>query len=117
MADAEKFNAITCYNKSATIAASGTTSAEVDLEGTTLCGLIMPATFTGTTITFQMSDDSGGTFVLMHDGAGASYSKTVATSKYIPLNPADFAGMRYIKLVSGSTESSQRVIKLATRPV
>lgn len=35
------------------IAASATASAEIDLSGTTLCGIYIPSAFTGTSISFQ----------------------------------------------------------------
>lgn len=102
--------------ETATIAISTTKSAAVDLRGTTLCGFYMPAAFTGITITFEASADNS-TFVPVEDGGGASISKTVSASKYISLNPADFAGIQYLKLVSGSTETAERDIELALRQV
>jgi hypothetical protein len=41
---------------------------------------------------------------------------TVSTSRGILLPPADFAGWPYIKVVSGSTEGSDRIITVLTRP-
>ena len=35
----------------------------------------------------------------MNDGAGAVYTKTIATPGYTPINPADVAGVRYLKPV------------------
>lgn len=99
------------------IAASGTTSAEIDLSGTTLCGIYIPSAFTGTSISFQAATVSGGTFVSVRDGAGNAVSKTVAPSQYIKLDPTDFVGVRYLKVVSGSTEAAARTLTLAARPI
>jgi len=102
----------------AVIAASGTTSGEVDTLGTTLLGIYLPAVLTGTAITFTAAPASGGTFVPVRtmDGSGA-YSTTVAASRYVPLDERVFKGLRFIKLVSGSSEAAERTIVLATRPV
>jgi len=102
---------------SATIASGQTTSGEIDLYGCTLCGLFMPAAFTGTTIKISASPTSGGTFLPVQS-SGADYSLTVAASKYVPIeNLSIIAGVRYIKLVSGSSEGADRSITLATRSV
>ena len=98
------------------IDSSETTSAEVDCRGMTLCGVYMPAAFTGTALSFEASAD-GTTFVSVEDGDGSAVSKTVSASKYIKLDPADFAGVRFIKVVSGSTESAERTLTLALRAV
>ncbi len=100
-----------------TIADSGTVSGEVDLSGCTLCGVFLPSTFDGTTLKFQAATESGGTFVAVVDGAGADVSKTCAASKYLPLNPADFAGVRFLKLVAGTGQTGATVLTLAVRPV
>ncbi len=106
------------YNLTATIANGQTTSAEIDLAGTTLCGLIIPSAMTGTAISIQMSDTSSGTFVAVQDGNGNDLSLAIAVNKFIPINNlAVSAGLRFIKIVSGSSEGAQRVIKLVTRAV
>lgn len=106
------------YDQTAVIASGQTTSGAVDLSGCTLCGLFMPSSFTGTSIKIQAATASDGTFVTVQDGAGADYSLTVSTSKYVPVsNLAIVAGLRFIKLVSGSSEGADRTISLAVRPV
>ena len=100
-----------------TIASSGTTSTAADLTGKSLVGFYLPATFTGTTITFTGAPSSSGTFVAFHDGAGAAYSKTVVQNTLVPLNPADTASLQHVKLVSGSTEGAERTITLVTKAI
>ena len=117
MPSKNNFRSLIVSDATATIAASGTTSAEIDLSGATLCGIYIPASFTGTSIAFQASSTSGGTFVSVRDGAGSALSKTVAAGQYIKLDPADFAGVRFLKIVSGSTEGAERILTLAARPV
>lgn len=101
-----------------TIASGQTTSDAVNLAsiGHALVGLVTPATLTGTAFTFSVSQD-GTTYNTLYDKNGSSYSVTVAASRYILLPPADFAGIGYLKIVSGSTEGGTRSIVVVTRPV
>ena len=99
------------------ISSGGATSAAVDLRGTTLTGIYLPATFTGTALTFSASTSLDGTYLPVYDGAGSAISKTVAQGQYIKISPVDFAGIQYLKIISGSTEGADRTLTLAIRPV
>lgn len=111
------FRSFLVDDASATIAASATTSGEIDLSGTTLCGIFIPSGFQGTSITFQVAPESGGTFVVMKDGAGSTVTKTCAASQFLKIDPADFAGVQFMKIVSSATESAERILTLAARPL
>lgn len=100
-----------------TIVSGGTDSAAVDLRGMTLCGIYIPSTLTSTSITFKASDEFSGTYIPVFDGLGSELSKIVASTQYIVLNPSDFAGIQYLKIVTGSLEGADREIKLALRQV
>lgn len=101
-----------------TIASSGTTSGAVDLGGTTLAGLIMPASFTGTSVTFTVSDELAGTYrtVYAEDGVTAA-SADITAGGYIPLDYGLFMGARFIKIVSNATEAAAREIGVVSRPM
>jgi hypothetical protein len=99
---------------STTILSGQTTSAALHLRDYVLVGLIMPAAFTGTTITFTASDTLGGTYVTIYDSSGAAISATVAASRAIGLTGAEVdavAPWQFVKLVSGSAEGADRIIK------
>lgn len=98
------------------IATSTTVSAAVDLRGMTLCGISIPAGFDGTSISFQASFDNSS-FQVVKDGSGNTLSKTVAADEYIKLDPVDFCGIQYIKIVSGSAEGANRTMPLSLRQV
>lgn len=99
-----------------TIAASGATSAAIQLGGAVPVGVYLPATFTGTTLTFTACDTLGGTYlVLKSTTSGTSLSYTVAQGTYVALDPKDFHGVNFLKIVSGSTEGSTRTLKIATK--
>lgn len=98
-----------------TIANGGTISPAVDLNGHGLCGIYLPAAFTGTAITFLASDLLAGTYRTVQDGAGSALTKVVSAGVYVPLDPADFAGIRYLKIVSNAAEGGARILTLAAR--
>lgn len=100
----------------AVIASSGTVSSAVDLVGTGLVAIQMPAAMTGVAITFQGSAD-GTTYGAIHDGAGAAVSITTAANLCVVVPESITRGFRYIKLVSGATEAAERTIKLITKAI
>lgn len=97
-----------------TITGGSTTSGVFTTQGLGLVGLAMPATFTGTTMSFQGSDD-GSNYLALYNVSGTALSITVAASRLILFSPGDLVGVQFLKLVSGSTEGSDRVIQVITR--
>ena len=91
-----------------TIASSATTSDAVILGGKVLVGLVMPGTFTGTTITFTVSHD-GTTYQALYDDTNTQVSMTVAASRNYAL-PDTLAAWPYFKIVSGSSEGGARTL-------
>lgn len=103
------------YN-TVTIASSGTTSGAIDLQGLALCQIQMPSAFTGTAITFQSSHD-GTTYNALYNSANTQLSITIGTDRYYNIAAYDFAGCRYLKIVSNASEGASRTIGLVTREV
>ena len=103
--------------KNAVIANGGTASAEVDLgvDGFMLVGISTP-TLTGTALTFQVATASGGTFRTLEKDDGNAYTLVVESSKYYPINPDHFLGVRFLKVVSGSAEGAERTLILHLIP-
>lgn len=96
-----------------TIANTAQESAAIDLAGFTLCGILLPAAFTGTAITFEVSDSLAGTFVaLKSTTSGTALSYTVAQGTYAALDPKDFQGVNFLKLKSGTAEGADRALTL-----
>jgi len=93
-------------NVTITDAENTTPTNGVDLLGMTLVGIICPSTFDGTTITFTACDTQDGTYLPVYDKTGAQYSITTAASRYVILPPADFAGIRFIKPVTGTNQDT-----------
>jgi hypothetical protein len=73
------------------------------------CGIVMPAAWTSAVISFAVAPSlpSGepGTFVPLRNSAGGVVSVTVAAETAVSLDPAQFAGFRWLKLRSGTSAS------------
>jgi hypothetical protein len=103
---------------SATIASGATTSNAIDL-GTVnawngFLGFVMPAAFTGATISFQVSLDDV-TYQALNDSSNNAISITVTASKTYGFKAdvrAALSPWRYIKIVSASAEGGSRTIPL-----
>lgn len=98
------------------ISSGGTVSAAADLVGTSICGLSLPAAFTGTAVSFQTSADNS-TWQALYDNTNTLISATVTQARNYSLNPANFAGWRYVKAVSNATEGGARTVTLVCRQV
>ena len=102
--------------QSVTIASSGTTSTAITIEGgRTVLAIRTPASLDGTAFTFQASDD-GDNFYNLYNG-GTQYSVNVGASRYVALSPDVMFGVRHLKIVSGSTETASRSIKVISGEV
>jgi hypothetical protein len=101
----------------ATIAISTTTSSAINLAGFDLCGIQMPAAFTGATISFLASVD-GTTYQALHNTvAGTLLSYTVTQGTFVAINPVDFYGVNYFKIVSASSEIAARTLLCAVKGI
>lgn len=95
-------------NQAATIANGGTTSTVIDLVDAITAGVVLPAAFTGTALTFQVSHD-GTTFQALTDQYGNAVSMTVAQGKSYTI-PNEVAPWPFAKIVSGSSEAAARTL-------
>jgi hypothetical protein len=93
-----------------TIPNAGTTGdAKTVPNKKTLAGFKIPATFTGTAVSFQGSTDAGGSWADIYDG-GSAYSVSVAAGKYHAIKPEVFYGVGLLRIVSNATEGGEREI-------
>lgn len=108
-------------NVTATIAASGSLSAEVNLGGLRLFGIYMPAAWTAAVLTFQASPD-GTNWYDVYDKDGNEVTAQAAASRFVSLDPVVFAAAAYIKVRSGTSgtpvvQSAERALSLALRVI
>jgi hypothetical protein len=100
---------------STTILISTTTSAPIYLKGFQLTGIVIPAAFTGTSITFLASLDGVTYNVLKNTYGATTVSYAVAPNEFLAVLPVDFAGVNYLKIVSSASEVAQRTLNFSTR--
>jgi hypothetical protein len=87
-----------------------------------LVAILMPAAWTAADLTFQASNDNT-TFYEMVNTAGNNVTVTgPAADEWIAIDPADFVGVEYLKVRSGTVgaavaQGAARVLTLLTRPV
>lgn len=108
---------------SATITSGQAVSAAFALDGMGAIRINMPAGWDAAGLTFQVSMD-GVTYINLYDKFGeySISSSVVGASRSIILPPADFAGVRYMKVRSGTSgtpvnQTADRVISLVVRPL
>lgn len=93
-------------------------SAGTDFAGNTLVSIAFPAAWTAAVLTFQVSQDNT-TWVNLYDRTG-EVSFPAAANLGFQLDPALFAGWRYIKFRSGTAaapvnQGADRILQLTTR--
>lgn len=111
-----------------TVADNASLSAGVFVGGQMLLALSIPSTWvTATVVTFQAAMEADGeapTYQNVYKDDGTEYSVTVAASRHVRLDPAKFAGIRWLKIRSGSsgaavnqTEDTGVDLKVAATPL
>jgi len=110
-----------CALFTATIANGQSLSGAIAIGNDVLVGLVMPAVWTAADLTLDSSAD-GATYNNVYDRYGTEYTLLVDASRFIPLNPVDFAAMPYLKIRSGTAgapvnQGGDRIITLVTRPM
>ena len=97
-------------DKTATIAASGTTS-DAFFVGDHAWGSFQLPTMTGTGITFLVSND-GNNYVALRDNTGTAIASiTTASGRAMPF-PDELFYHKFAKIVSGSAEDAERLINV-----
>jgi hypothetical protein len=86
------------HTTTATIADTGTTSGVVRNVQGDIRSVFIPASFTGTALSFTASSTYGGTYVAVEDAAGAAVALVVESSKgyAIPQSVRDFPFVKFV---------------------
>lgn len=86
-----------------TIASGQSLTDAIVLGGRVLVGVVMPASWTAASLTFQASID-GSTWVNVYDSEGTEVSATAGAGTYVAFaNPILFAGVNRMKVRSGTS--------------
>lgn len=107
--------------KDVVIAGGASLSAAVDIDGSSLVGIVMPAAWTAANLTFQGSSDDS-VFNNLYDDAGTEVTVTAAAARYIAVQPSEFVGFDTLKIRSGTsgtavTQAAARTITLILLPM
>lgn len=103
--------------ESFSIANGASLSDEIAILGDVVA-IIMPSAWTAANLTFQAGSDDTAV-ANMYDEFGNEYTVTAAASRYIFVDPADFAGVAKLKVRSGTSGSAvnqgaARTVKVVT---
>lgn len=98
------------------IASANTSSSSLSANGMSLVGCELPASMTGTAISFVAATTIGGTYQEL-DNASGKVSYTVQGGKFIAVSPTDFYGVQYFKIVSNASEGSTRTFTCAMKGI
>lgn len=105
--------------KQGVIASSASLSGVIDLEAGTPVIIEMPAGWDAAALTFQTSSD-GQAFQNYYDSAGTEITVQAAAGRNIRFEPTDFAGVRFLKIRSGTSaapvnQTAARTFNIALR--
>lgn len=92
-----------------TIANGASLSGAIDFGSSSLAGILMPATWTAAGLSFAVSTSLAGTYVPLWNASGSEYivpSASAVASQFIILPLADFLGIQYLKVRSGTAGSA-----------
>ncbi|HDZ21595.1 hypothetical protein LCGC14_1489680 [marine sediment metagenome] len=97
-----------------TIASAASVSDGMSIVEVTTGSLLIPAAFSGTTLTFQASLTLGGTYSPVRNASNAEVSLDVTTSAWHAI-PTEVMTHDHIKLVSEATEPVEQSISVVTK--
>jgi hypothetical protein len=74
-----------------------------------LCGIQIPASFTGTSLSFLAATSLSGPFQPVYNKSG-QVTYTVAAGRYVAIDPSDFYGVVFLQIVSNASEGASRAL-------
>lgn len=98
----------------ATILSGATESDAIDFKDFAQGGFILPAAFTGASVSFKACNTSDGTYVAVYDSANALLSTTVTQGRGYAF-PIALFGFGFVKIVSASAEGADRSIGIGLK--
>lgn len=101
----------------ATIANGAPLSSVIPLNGFSLVGILFPSAFTGATVSFEASVDGVTFFPVRSTLMGTLLSYTVTQGTYAAIDPKDFAGIAFLKILSASNEGGARTLTCSVKGI
>lgn len=102
----------------AVIAANGTVSSIVDLDGYSIVGLIAATALTAATLSFEVSDRLGGTYVLLRNDDGTAVVTGILSGTFALSGEGvlkRLAPYRYVRIVTSVVQPSGVTFLLPVR--
>lgn len=99
-----------------TILNGQTASNAIDVRGSSLVGLVMPAAFTATDINLEGSLDNSAFKQLINKDL-ADLVLTFQADDYVLFVPTDFLGVQFFRLNAASSQGADRVFTAILRPM
>lgn len=100
--------------KEAIIQSGETDSDPITMGGFTLCGIKMPSSFTGTSVTFKACDTIDGDYLDVYNSTSI-LSYAVGVDRFVSVDPKDFQGILFLKIISSGAEAGDRSLFLAVK--
>ena len=116
MGTVNQYTSLVIQTLDATILNGQTKSDIINMSGTLLKTIILPAAFTGSTLTFEISEDKTN-FFPYYNINNMPVTIDVSAGRAYGLGAIDFYSIKYMKIVSGSVEAADRTIKLIARAI
>lgn len=88
----------------------------IDMKGTSLKTILLPANFTGANLTFEVSDD-GITFYPYYNINDVPVTIDITQGRAYGVSAIDFYSIQYMKIVSSAAEGADRTLKLIVRAI
>jgi ATP phosphoribosyltransferase len=101
--------------QSCTVASAGTKSTAVDQRTFRTVQMYLPAEFNSDTITFEVSNESDGTFAVLLDSTGTPVSITAAAGPRWYDLPVAVANSAFFKVVTNNAAAGAATILLAQK--
>lgn len=112
---ASEYTSSLADNLTTSIASGATESAAINFQGCTLCGIFLPAAFTGTSLSFSAAASEGGSFLPLQQSDGTLLTVPVTANRYLALDASLFMGVRFLRIISNASEAAGRTLVLAAR--
>lgn len=101
---------------SAAIANTETVSTAIDIGSSCIVALVIPASFEGTSITFQAATTFSGTYRVLRQGdTGDIVTIPTTANTYVAIPYDDMQGLQFIKIVSNVAMAANRVVEVIAR--
>lgn len=97
-------------NQTLTVASGATVSSVFSASGFSSFGMILPSTFDGTSVAFEVASEVGSTtFTTLYSAANTAVAMTVAASRAYPL-PSELTSFPAFRLITAAQSTTSTLI-------